>query len=430
MKSTAVENVTLVCVEARIWTAVRQLSEADAKQVSQKAKGGIVKPGSLRVFPKAPLAAFSVIKAKAESLLKKEGVRFAGSYVIPNSKLPDVLSRLAVLKSEFEKEICTFLSGYASERSKWIGLNSEYAGLIEKYSLPEAEVQRRFFFKHLHFGLACATASEAASAAGAIADAAIAETARKFGELSACSSEGGNCVAGHTVAAVARLGQKLKTLSSLPGMARIASLVEDAVAGLPQKGKITGFLLEKFRAFCLACADESRLKEIVSEACSKQDEEHEPESMTSGLAPWNGELPQPAGTQMAFSFDLPQKESAGIGSYDLFAGELQEHGMEENCEIDGSEDSDSFESFCESSDSDSADLSSCAAQSEDAVSEELTEVCSEENPKDVISGSEAPSHGECGRFSSEICGSANSEDTADSPFGEFCKDAENGFWFE
>ena len=216
MKSTAVENVTLVCVEARIWTAVRQLSEADAKQVSQKAKGGIVKPGSLRVFPKAPLAAFSVIKAKAESLLKKEGVRFAGSYVIPNSKLPDVLSRLAVLKSEFEKEICTFLSGYASERSKWIGLNSEYAGLIEKYSLPEAEVQRRFFFKHLHFGLACATASEAASAAGAIADAAIAETARKFGELSACSSEGGNCVAGHTVAAVARLGQKLKTLSSLP----------------------------------------------------------------------------------------------------------------------------------------------------------------------------------------------------------------------
>ena len=430
MKSTAVENVTLVCVEARIWTAVRQLSEADANLVRQKSKGGIVKPGSLRVFPKAPLAAFSAIKAKAEALLKKEGVRFAGSYVIPDSKLPDVLSRLAVLKSEFDREIGIFLSGYVSERSKWIGLNSEYAGLIEKYSLPEAEVQRRFSFRHLHFGLACATATEAASAAGAIADAAIAETARKFSELSACSAEGGNCVAGHTVAAVERLGQKLKMLSSLPGMARIASLVEDAVAGLPQKGKITGFLLEKFRAFCLACADESRLKAMVSEACSKQAAEHEPESMTSGLVPWNGELPEPAGTQMAFSFDLPQKETACVGSYDLFAGERQELGISGSCEIDGFKVSDSFEPFRESSGAGSDEAASIGIQCEDAVSDGLSEVCSEETLEDAVSEYEAPSQGECGCFSSEICGFANSEETVGRPLGEFCKEAENGFWFE
>lgn len=151
-----IRGTTLVHLKIRCWGGEKKASRDNDIQVGD---GGKLPPerlldlGRKKIFPKKALDPLLKKRKSVERLCLASGTRFMGGFAIPDDKVDEVVTRLDIIKSEFESELKTFLQEFDQNKQMWIDENDEFAHIIRDQVPDRDDVAKAFSFSYHLFKL-------------------------------------------------------------------------------------------------------------------------------------------------------------------------------------------------------------------------------------------------------------------------------------
>ena len=140
------DQLTLVCLDVRIWSGRKKLRAEDLKLGTEMPPEELVSLGSKRVCNPEALRVFHRVKKAAERACLLVGTRFLGGFAVAAEHAEAVADKLDALKSEFDAETSTFLSGYNEALENWITSLPQWEAPIRRAIEPVNVVGGRMKF--------------------------------------------------------------------------------------------------------------------------------------------------------------------------------------------------------------------------------------------------------------------------------------------
>jgi hypothetical protein len=137
----------LVNASVRYWRARKKLSPSDLGLPDDKVNRRLISLGHKRLLPKERLAGLALIESRAHALVEANTFPFLNGVAryLPNERLAEVTAALDGLKSQFEVERQSFLTGYAAYREEALDEWRETArGLVPDPSRLVAAIEDAF----------------------------------------------------------------------------------------------------------------------------------------------------------------------------------------------------------------------------------------------------------------------------------------------
>ena len=243
---TVLDHLVVVHLDFSIWSARKKLAPADL--------GGAALPpedlaslGSKRICNPEDLRAFGTLKARAVSLLERNGIRFLNGWAIPETRMDAISVELAGIRDEFVKAKEDFLRRYDQSVQDWITQHPQWSGIIANSIVSEDYVRSRIGFRWQMFQIQ--------SPQGTLHDDLDAEVSglgsTLFDEVAKSAAEAWHrCYAGKTeitrkaLSPLKGIHDKLMGLTFVePRVAPVAELLDTAFATIPKRGPVTGGVL-------------------------------------------------------------------------------------------------------------------------------------------------------------------------------------------
>jgi len=246
--TTVLEGLVLYHPMIEIWSGTVRISRSVdlANAESHLPPSELVSDGRKRIVPKDPLKALLTIRKAVERLLKGPGIPMMGGVAVPETMASVIEAELPKLESTFNdavNELCSgLLVSYQALEDTW----PEWAPMLRKSRLKEADVRARCRFDVVALRAAAPDASRSAGAAkrfDRIATAALPklleDIAARAEEILEQSFRGKGVVTQRQLTPVRRLVEKLDTFSFLdPRVAPMAGSFVNQLAGLPKAGPL------------------------------------------------------------------------------------------------------------------------------------------------------------------------------------------------
>lgn len=147
--NTSLESqLVVIMLNFDIWSAQTKLEAKDLKL----GLGGEIPPqhlaklGTKTICNPEELRVFSKLKMRARRLCENYGRPFMGGYANPLFRYKEVELGLTQIQNLFEEAKTRFLHRFSEATESWIQENPEYADVIRRGMLTEAEVAKRFSF--------------------------------------------------------------------------------------------------------------------------------------------------------------------------------------------------------------------------------------------------------------------------------------------
>jgi hypothetical protein len=137
--------ILAVNLNVNIWTAKRKLQPEDFKH-STLPPQQLASLGNKRICDPKALRVFTMLKARAVSLLDKSGVRFLGGWAVPESKAAEIVKGLEAIADEFKQAKDSFMSRYDQAVQSWIAENPGWEQLIAGSVVSADYVAKRIAF--------------------------------------------------------------------------------------------------------------------------------------------------------------------------------------------------------------------------------------------------------------------------------------------
>jgi hypothetical protein len=244
---TVLDHLVVVNLDIHIWTARKKLVPPDLGGAELPPED-LASLGSKRVCNPEDLRTFGTLKARAVSLLERNGIRFLGGWAILETRLEDISIELAAIKREFGNAKESFLQGYDRSVQDWIARHPQWSGIIANSTVSEGYVRSRLNFRWQVFRVATP------------ADTGMKDDLRQdvcglgdtlFGEVAKAASDAWNvCYVGRTeitrkaLSPLKAIRDKLMGLTFIePKVAPVADLLDTALNCIPKRGVIAGGML-------------------------------------------------------------------------------------------------------------------------------------------------------------------------------------------
>jgi hypothetical protein len=152
----AVKGV-LLNVTVRYWRARKKLTPEDLGLTGEQVNERLISLGHKRLLPKESMRQLALLESRTHAFVAENTFPFMNGIAryLPNERLPEVMERLDVLRSEFEQAQSDFINQYADLREKaldeWVAtanqlnVNAQQLISVIREAFPTVEVMDRYF---------------------------------------------------------------------------------------------------------------------------------------------------------------------------------------------------------------------------------------------------------------------------------------------
>ena len=320
---TVLKQLTAIRLDVNIWSARKKLTPTDFVTPDLPPEH-LASLGSKKVCNPEDLRVFATLKARAIALLDRHGVRFLGGWVIPESATRMVIDSLETIGADFTAAKDAFLGRYDDAIRDWIGQNPGWEKLIAGSQVGIDTVRARLGFAWQMFRIVPPKKMGKAEAERPLLDAVASLGTTLFGDVAKVADEawhksfaGKLDVSSKALSPLKGLRHKLAGLSFVePRVSPVVDLLDAALAGVPEKGVITGGDLVMLQGLVCLLRDPAALVEHGQKIIDGQT----PEDALQGLVALpmgNPSLPFPENE------DLEDDESPFAEGDSLPSGEPQ-----------------------------------------------------------------------------------------------------------
>lgn len=270
--SNALNDVIVVSLDVRIWSGRKKLRPEDLTASGRLPPKDLVSLGSKKILDPKALKPFAEVKRKAETRCQAVGVRFARAFAIPKVAAKPVVEELNGLAQNFKQVREAFLATYDEEICRWKDQHPGYERLIEAELLPKAVVGSRFAFGYEVFAINAVHGDDelavlmeqggAGNLTLGLAGALYQEVASESREFVRQSLVGRHEVTQKFMRPVRAIREKLAGLSFLdPGIVPLVASIDEVLAAVPRKGKISGPSLAALRGVVTLLTEPATMRE-------------------------------------------------------------------------------------------------------------------------------------------------------------------------
>lgn len=245
---TVLDRLAVVNLDVHIWSASKKLKPTDLGNASLPPED-VASLGSKRVCNPEELSIFKTLKARATSLLERTGIRFLGSWTVPEEKLPEIDSSLTEIRNDFNTAKAAFLTRYEQVVEDWIASHPEWRELIANSIVSEDYVRSRIDFRWQMYRVGVPVTNtelgdNLESDIRNLGCALYEEIAHFASETWKNCYEGKSEVTRKALSPLKTMYDKLMGLCFVePRVSSIASLIRTALDSIPSRGPITGSTL-------------------------------------------------------------------------------------------------------------------------------------------------------------------------------------------
>jgi hypothetical protein len=261
------DNIVCLMLEIRLWAGRKKLRQEDIRMtdVDQLPPGTLASLGSKKICDPKALRVFGMLKARAENLLNKQGVRFLGGWAIPEAQASSIIEELRDIQADFISARVKFLDEYEENIVRWMAEYPEWGDIIQSAIEPKDRVRSKIHFGFTTYKVQPSLQEESVNeteTSGKLASRLFWEIARDAKKAWETSYAGNESVGQKALRPVRRLISKLEGMIFLDN--RISPIVQDAEATLaimPSKGVIDDQNLKALHALLGILMDPERMRE-------------------------------------------------------------------------------------------------------------------------------------------------------------------------
>ena len=247
---TVLDHLLVINLDIHIWSARRKLTPPDINGAELPPED-LASLGSKRVCNPEDLRVFGTLKARAVSLLERNGVRFLNGWAVPETRIDEIMVELSAIRTEFEDAKESFLQRYDRAIQEWIAKHPAWAGIIAGSVVDEDYVRSRLGFRWQAFRVDAPQGVPP----GALRDNLHTDVHNLgnplFGDTATAASETWRrCFAGKTevtrkaLSPLKSIRDKLMGLTFLePRVAPVLELLDAALGAIPRRGALKGAVL-------------------------------------------------------------------------------------------------------------------------------------------------------------------------------------------
>lgn len=245
---TVLDQLLVVNLDAHIWSASRKLLPEDLGN-TELPPDELASLGSKKICDPEEMNIFKTLKARAESLLKQNGIRFPNGWAIPRNRLDDINDSLSAIRADFNAAKDNFLQRYEQAVRKWIDSHPAWSGIIANSVVSEDYVRSRLEFRWQIFRVVSPNAADQpkddmADDVRNLGNTLYDEIAKSASETWKNCYEGKAEVIRKALSPLKSMYDKLMGLTFVePRASSIASLISTALGSIPKRGPITGSTL-------------------------------------------------------------------------------------------------------------------------------------------------------------------------------------------
>lgn len=224
-----------VRLDVSIWTARAKLRREDLPNADDLPPEALTSMGSKRLFDPTKLRIFNTLKARAISLLDKNGVRFLGGWCVRQDLLDTLDKGLNDIRDDFMDALRSFLQDYEYEVDQWLQQFPDWRHILNPVIPSAGELHKRFSFSWQMYKINPeGTGSEGnnlMTTIDGLADKALEEVLRMAKEAYDECFKDKDTVTKKAYRPVHTMLQKLDTLTYLhPNLMALRQVLMDAVA--------------------------------------------------------------------------------------------------------------------------------------------------------------------------------------------------------
>ena len=239
------DKILALHLEVNIWTARKKLSPEDFDGATLP-PDDLASLGSKRICDPEDLRVFGTLKARAVSLLDRQGVRFLGGWAIPENQADAIVTELEQILHDFNAAKDDFLARYDESVREWIAKHPGWEQIIFDSTVSADYVRSRMGFLWRLYRIVPPDPADPVMVG--IKDEVEGLGQTLFGEVSKAATEAWHkCFAGKmeitrkALSPLRTIHQKLSGLSFVePRVSPVADLIHTAFEHLPKRGKIEG----------------------------------------------------------------------------------------------------------------------------------------------------------------------------------------------
>lgn len=268
------ERLCVVYLYFRQWTGTVSMCQDDysvGKDGSLPPQQVAANYGQKRVIDPKYLRVFEALKKRAESLLADHGLPFCKGTVIPLAQAKVVLTSLADIARDYNKERDAFVAQLEERSQEWINRNPDFAEQIKAASPVAKDIATRINadFAVMRFqplGPEVDVSQSLNRAVDGLFAEVIADVAKRSAQLYRRSVFGKKPedLSQRTLSAIKTMRVKLTGLRFLnSGVGPIIALLDRLLGILPAKGKFSVHQYNAFNAALGLLRDEAMLREVA-----------------------------------------------------------------------------------------------------------------------------------------------------------------------
>lgn len=225
------DKLVIVSLQVKIWSARRKLLPHDL-DTTHLPPEDLASLGSKRICNPEDLRLFGTLKARAVSVLEKNGIRFLNGFAIPQERMNEVIADLTAIKDEFHTAKVSFLARYDKSVKDWIAKHPSWGEIISEAIVSEDHVRSRLDFTWQMFRIA--------TLGGTLFD----EIAKTATDTWNRSYAGKTEVTRKALSPLKSIYDKLLGLTFIePRVAPVVELLDTALCSIPTRGSIAGTTL-------------------------------------------------------------------------------------------------------------------------------------------------------------------------------------------
>lgn len=244
---TVLDHLLVVNLDVHIWSARRKLQPLDLGNADLPPEE-LASLGSKRICNPEELKNFATLKARATSLLERNGIRFLNGWAIPEAHMDEINNELSIIRDEFNQAKNAFLLRYEESVQEWIAKHPDWGDIIANSVVSEDYVRSRMDFRWQMFRVASPHETDPGAMRDNLTDDVRNLGGTLFEEIAKTATETWQrCYAGKTeitrkaLSPLKSIYDKLMGLSFIePRISPVAELIGTAFANIPRRGSITG----------------------------------------------------------------------------------------------------------------------------------------------------------------------------------------------
>ncbi len=253
-------------------SGLRTLSEAEVSVEGDKIKSSALHKADLSVFPQTSLQKFNTIRVAAKRIITDNAVNVGGLFLIPITKLADVMQRLGEKQTEWDAEFIVLEDEYENIIEQHKRDESNIAHLISKHKIDKHDFTSVFKFQ-IRPPLAIKTLFEhdeqelIDTASVSLWEEVAKEAKSKYYSSFTMKDQISPVerVSQKAITSLKKLRSKLINLSFLhDGVDNIIEIFDSIINDMPKTGYIEGTPLLRLSNFVLQFSDAVRLEQVAN----------------------------------------------------------------------------------------------------------------------------------------------------------------------